>query len=113
MVEEKLNIQSEYREIAHELLERAVNNALEFSSMEKDDSSREKIMIELMIDEWYCMATDENDDISLGLLRDSRLVYQATSTGTHFIEVDSYLSSYTGDYRLQVAATTPPPPASP
>ena len=55
----------------------------------------------------------ENDDISLGLLRDSRLVYQATSTGTHFIEVDSYLSSYTGDYRLQVAATTPPPPASP
>ncbi|MEM9062146.1 MAG: M10 family metallopeptidase C-terminal domain-containing protein [Pseudomonadota bacterium] len=55
----------------------------------------------------------ENDDIILGLQRDSRLVFQASETDTYFIEVDSYLSAFTGDYRLQVTATTPPPPASP
>ena len=55
----------------------------------------------------------ENDDIVLGVQRDSRLVFQATETATYFIEVDSYLSDFTGDYRLQVTATTPPPPASP
>lgn len=55
----------------------------------------------------------ENDDIDLGTERDSRLVFQAAETGAYYIEVDSYLSEYTGDYRLQVAATAPPPPASP
>ncbi|MEL7468831.1 MAG: M10 family metallopeptidase C-terminal domain-containing protein [Pseudomonadota bacterium] len=55
----------------------------------------------------------ENDDIVLGIQRDSRLVFQATTTDSYFIEVDSYLSNFTGDYRLQVSATTPPPPASP
>lgn len=58
-------------------------------------------------------ALAENDDIVLGVQRDSQLVFQASETGTYYIEVDSYLSSYTGDYRLQVTATTPPPPASP
>ncbi|MGD1925036.1 MAG: beta strand repeat-containing protein [Paracoccaceae bacterium] len=55
----------------------------------------------------------ENDDIVLGAQRDSRLVFQATTTDSYFIEVDSYLSNFTGDYRLQVSATAPPPPASP
>ena len=55
----------------------------------------------------------ENDDIVLGVQRDSRLVFLADTTGTYFIEVDSFLSDYTGDYRLQVTATSPPLPASP
>lgn len=54
-----------------------------------------------------------NDDIDLGQILDSRLVFQASNTGTYFIEVDSYASNYTGDYRLAVAATTPPPPPPP
>lgn len=55
----------------------------------------------------------ENDDIALGILRDSQLTFTATEDGTYFIEADSYLSSYLGDYRLEVTAVAPPPPASP
>ena len=54
-----------------------------------------------------------NDDIQYGVILDSRLSFQAGTTASYFIEVDSYASNYTGDYRLQVTATAPPPPASP
>ncbi len=55
----------------------------------------------------------QNDDIILGVDRDSRLVFTSTESGTFFVEVDSYLSDYVGDYRLEVSVTVPPPPAVP
>lgn len=53
-----------------------------------------------------------NDDIRPGQL-DSQLTYVAGEDGTFFIEVDSYRSGFTGDYRLDVTGIEAPPPASP
>ena len=53
----------------------------------------------------------ENDDISLGVNRDSRLTFTATETGTYYIEVDSWdggsVDERTGEYTLTVSHTDP------
>ncbi|MDP4575540.1 M10 family metallopeptidase C-terminal domain-containing protein [Qipengyuania sp. G39] len=48
-----------------------------------------------------------NDDAD-GL--NSALTFTATGAGTYYIEVDSYLSSYTGEYTLTVDEGVPPEP---
>jgi len=54
----------------------------------------------------------ENDDIVLGVNRDSQLSFTATTTGTYYIDVGSYNDSYTGTYQVSVTTYTPPPLAS-
>ena len=54
----------------------------------------------------------ENDDISSGVVRDSRLVFTAPSTGTYYLDVGSYNDIGTGTYSLTVETWTPPPVAS-
>lgn len=62
----------------------------------------------------------ENDDVSSGAIRDSRLVFTAPTTGTYYIDVAAWVPppdhadfpGYTGTYQLNVAAWTPPPVAS-
>jgi len=54
----------------------------------------------------------ENDDISSGVVRDSRLVFTATTTGTYYIDVGAWNEDYTGTYQLNVDVYTPPPVAS-
>ncbi|WP_203293903.1 cadherin domain-containing protein [Maricaulis parjimensis] len=53
----------------------------------------------------------ENDDIDLGVVRDSRLGYTAGETGTYYIEVDSWDGGSdderTGEYTLDVSHTDP------
>ncbi len=53
----------------------------------------------------------ENDDINLGVVRDSRLTFTATETGVYYIEVDSWdggsTDERTGEYTLQVSHTDP------
>lgn len=51
----------------------------------------------------------ENDDISLGVNRDSLLSFTATYTGTYYLDVGSWNDSYTGTYELGVTPYTPPP----
>ncbi len=48
----------------------------------------------------------ENDDIDLGINRDSRLTFTATTTGTYYLEAGAFDEAYTGTYRLSVAQTT-------
>jgi Ca2+-binding RTX toxin-like protein len=55
---------------------------------------------------------DENDDISSGVVRDSRLVFTATTTGTYYIDVGAYNEAYAGTYQLTVQNYAPPPVAS-
>ena len=50
-----------------------------------------------------------NDDISSGVLLDSRLVFTAPSAGTYYIDVSAFNNAYTGTYQLSVAAYVPPP----
>jgi serralysin len=53
----------------------------------------------------------ENDDISLGSIRDSRLGYTAETSGVYYIEVDSWEDGSdderTGEYTLEVSHTDP------
>ena len=44
----------------------------------------------------------ENDDISSGVLRDSKLVFTATTTGTYYIDVGAFNNAYAGTYQLNV-----------
>ena len=54
----------------------------------------------------------ENDDINPGIVRDSRLSFTATSTGTYYIDVGSFEETYAGDYQVSVSVYTPPPLAT-
>jgi len=49
----------------------------------------------------------ENDDIDLGIHRDSQLNFTASVTGTYYLEAGSFADGYTGTYRLTVAAGAP------
>ena len=51
----------------------------------------------------------ENDDISPGTIRDSRLVFTAPSTGTYYIDIGAWNDDYAGTYQLNVDLYTPPP----
>ena len=42
------------------------------------------------------------------MLRNSRLVYDVSSTGTYYIDVSSFDESYSGTYQLAVNLFTPP-----
>ncbi len=53
----------------------------------------------------------ENDDISSGVVRDSRLVFTAPSSGTYYIDVGAFNNAYAGTYQLSVVTWTPPPVA--
>jgi hypothetical protein len=44
----------------------------------------------------------ENDDIDLGINRDSHLTFQATTTGTYYIEAGAFDDNYTGTYRASI-----------
>ena len=44
----------------------------------------------------------ENDDISLGVNRDSQVTFTANATGTFYIEAGSFVDSYTGTYTVSV-----------
>jgi hypothetical protein len=44
----------------------------------------------------------ENDDIELGINRDSHLTFQATSSSTYYIEAGAFDDSYTGTYKVSV-----------
>ena len=55
---------------------------------------------------------DENDDVSTGVLLDSRLVLTAPSTGTFYLDAGSYDNLYAGTYQLSVATYTAPPVAT-
>jgi len=48
----------------------------------------------------------ENDDIVLGVNRDSRLEVQVLSTGTYYIEIGAWNDNYTGTYSVAVVSTT-------
>jgi len=48
----------------------------------------------------------ENDDIVVGINRDSQLVYTATATGAYYVEAGAFDDSYTGTYKASVAAPT-------
>ncbi|MEM7506942.1 MAG: pre-peptidase C-terminal domain-containing protein [Pseudomonadota bacterium] len=52
----------------------------------------------------------ENDDIRFAVNLDSELIFSALETGAYFIDVDSYLGRYTGDFNLTVSGATPPSP---
>jgi Ca2+-binding RTX toxin-like protein len=54
----------------------------------------------------------QNDDISSGTNRDSRVSFTATSSGTYYIDVGAWNENYTGDYQLSVSVYTPPPLAT-
>ena len=51
----------------------------------------------------------ENDDISPGVIRDSRLSFSATYTGVYYIDVGSFSDGYSGTYQVVVSTYTPPP----
>ncbi|MEO8141377.1 MAG: M10 family metallopeptidase C-terminal domain-containing protein, partial [Sphingomicrobium sp.] len=51
---------------------------------------------------------DENDDISLGAVRDSRLVFTAPSSGTYYLDVGAFNDAGTGTYQLKVTTWAPP-----
>ena len=54
----------------------------------------------------------QNDDISAGVVRDSKIVYTATTTGTYYLDVGAFNEAYTGTYQLHIENYTPPPVAS-
>ncbi len=54
----------------------------------------------------------QNDDISAGVVRDSKIVYTATTTGTYYLDVGAFNDAYTGTYQLHIENYTPPPVAS-
>ena len=50
----------------------------------------------------------ENDDINLGLVRDSKIVFTAPTTGTYYIDIGAWDEAYAGTYELSVQVYTPP-----
>jgi hypothetical protein len=48
----------------------------------------------------------ENDDIVRGINRDSHLTFQATTTGTYYLEAGAFDDNYTGTYRVSVSGAT-------
>jgi serralysin len=54
----------------------------------------------------------ENDDINLGVNRNSQLSFTATYSGTYYIDVGAWDEGYTGDYQVVVNPYTPPPVAT-
>ncbi|HEX8841755.1 MAG TPA: pre-peptidase C-terminal domain-containing protein, partial [Sphingomicrobium sp.] len=54
----------------------------------------------------------QNDDISAGVIRDSKLSFTAGYTGTYYIDVGAFNDAYTGDYKVVVQAYNPPPLAT-
>src|SRR5829696_716587 len=50
----------------------------------------------------------ENDDISSGVIRDSRISFTAPTTGTYYIDAGAWQDNYVGDYQLNVAAYVAP-----
>ncbi|HEV2043409.1 MAG TPA: M10 family metallopeptidase C-terminal domain-containing protein, partial [Sphingomicrobium sp.] len=54
----------------------------------------------------------ENDDISPGVVLDSRLVFTAPYSGTFYIDVGAYDDASAGTYQLNVDVYTPPPVAA-
>ncbi len=54
----------------------------------------------------------ENDDISLGVVLDSKLVFTAPTSGIYYIEVGAFDDSGVGTYQLNVDPYTPPPVAT-
>jgi hypothetical protein len=51
----------------------------------------------------------ENDDIVLGVNRDSQLTFTATAAGTYYLEAGAFDDSYTGTYRLSLSAANHAP----
>ena len=51
---------------------------------------------------------DENDDISSGINRDSRLSFTASTSGTYYIDVGAWNEDYAGQYQLSVTNYVPP-----
>jgi hypothetical protein len=50
----------------------------------------------------------ENDDISSGVIRDSRIVFMAPTTGTYYIDAGAWQDNYVGDYQLNVTTYVAP-----
>jgi hypothetical protein len=50
----------------------------------------------------------ENDDISSGVNRDSRISYTVSTTGTYYIDAGAWQDGYAGTYQLQVTPYSPP-----
>lgn len=48
----------------------------------------------------------ENDDIVLGINRNSQLAFTATTTSSYYLEAGAFADSYTGTYSISVSATT-------
>jgi riboflavin synthase alpha subunit len=46
----------------------------------------------------------ESDDIILGINHDSQMTFTATTSGTYYLETGAFADSYTGTYRVSVAA---------
>ena len=54
----------------------------------------------------------ENDDISTGGNRNSKIVFTATTTGSYYLDVAAFNNAYVGTYQLNVVNWTPPPVAT-
>ena len=54
----------------------------------------------------------ENDDISTGGNRNSKIIYTATTTGSYYLDVGAYNNLYAGTYQLNVVNWAPPAVAS-
>jgi hypothetical protein len=50
----------------------------------------------------------ENDDISSGVIRDSRIVFTAPTTGSYYIDAGAWQDNYVGDYQLNVTTYVAP-----
>ena len=50
----------------------------------------------------------ENDDISSGVIRDSRISFTAPTTGTYYIDAGAWQDNYVGDYQLNVTTYVAP-----
>jgi Ca2+-binding RTX toxin-like protein len=50
-----------------------------------------------------------NDDIVDGIIRNSRIVYTPTSSGTYYIDAGAWNDQYTGTYQVSVQPYTQPP----
>src|SRR5262249_33359646 len=48
----------------------------------------------------------ENDDIVLGVNRDSQLSFTATTTGTYYLEAGAFDDNYTGAYRANITVAS-------
>ncbi|MES2904174.1 MAG: M10 family metallopeptidase C-terminal domain-containing protein, partial [Pseudomonadota bacterium] len=99
-----------------------VNDVLEFNSdrdwvrVSLTAGQKVTILVDgVTLDDAYLRVRDsfgnqlaENDDISLGSVRDSRLVFTAPSTGTYYLDIGSFNDTGTGTYQLTVKTYAPP-----